>query len=244
MKKIFAMLLALTMLFALTACGGTQKQEESTSADAKEDGTVDGGWSIYEGDAAVLPEEVQTAFDKACETMTGSTLIPVAFTGQQVVSGMNYMVLCRVIPSVEELKEDAGTYQMVVIYADLSGNAEITKMTEFELTDYTEGEGTDPAAEKTAGGWTVPDQAGAALPKDAQAAFEKAVKDFTGNDLTPLALLGTQPVAGTNYAILCRSSLVTKDPVSSIQIVTVYEDPEGNAEITNIYTLDLSLFNQ
>ena len=82
----------------------------------------------------------------------------------------------------------------------------------------------------------------AEIPEDAQNAFNKAVEGFTGNDLTPMALLGTQVVAGTNYAFLCHSTLVTAEPVESIQVVIVYEDLEGNAEITGISNVDVSRY--
>ena len=75
--------------------------------------------------------------------------------------------------------------------------------------------------------------------EEAQAAFDKATAEFDGNDLEPMALLATQVVAGTNYAILCHSELVTAEPVESIQVVIVYEDLEGNATISGISNLDI-----
>ena len=57
-----------------------------------------------------------------------------------------------------------------------------------------------------------------------------------------MAYLGSQVVAGTNYALFCHSTLVTAEPLSSIQVVTIYEDLEGNCSINNICTLDLATF--
>ncbi len=246
MKKMICMIAMVVLVAALAACGkGSAESAESASESEQENSAaVPGSWEVCEGEAAVLPDEVQAAFDKATETLTGAELIPVAYVGTQVVAGTNYMVLCRSIPSVAELAEDAGTYQMIVIYADLSGGAEITQMTEFNIADYTETDGADPASENLMGGWTVPEQDAGPMPEEAQAAFDKACGGLDGNDLVPLALLGTQTVSGTNYAILCCSSLVTAEPVTSIQVVTVYEDLDGNAEILNICTLDPADYNK
>jgi hypothetical protein len=37
---------------------------------------------------------------------------------------------------------------------------------------------------------------------------------------------------------------VTQEPVTSLQLVTVYEDLDGNASITNICTLDPAAYNK
>ena len=79
-------------------------------------------------------------------------------------------------------------------------------------------------------------------PENSMAAFKKAVEGLTGNELTPMALLGTQVVAGTNYAFLCHSKLATADPAESIQLVIVYEDLEGNATIAGISNVDVSRY--
>ena len=50
----------------------------------------------------------------------------------------------------------------------------------------------------------------------------------------PVALIGSQVVAGTNYQLLCRITPVVPDAVPHYAIVTLYEDPDGNASITDI----------
>ena len=95
------------------------------------------------------------------------------------------------------------------------------------------------------GGWQAPETAEAmdAMPQDAATAYAKAFEGFVGNDLTPVALLGTQVVAGMNYAFLCHSSLVTLEPVVSMQLVVIYADLSGNATVTNIVTINPADFN-
>ena len=113
----------------------------------------------------------------------------------------------------------------------------------FNIGDYTQGEGAEAAAEPVAGGWQVAeDYTTAEIPKEAFEAYDAATAQLDGNELHPMAYLGSQLVAGTNYALLCHSTTVTAQPVSSIQVVTVYEDLDGNAQVSNICTLDLASF--
>lgn len=236
---------ALTVsMFGLSACGSKPQEDPGSAGEAGEeagDVIMDGGWTVAENPAADLPEEVKTAFDKALEVLTGSykDVTPIAYLGRQVVAGNNYAVLCRVTYADESVP--AGL-MVLTVYADLEGNAEILSSEEFSIADYNTGDGSTDAdaAEPMTGGWQVPDEITAVeVPDDALAAFNKAMEGFTGNDLTPMALLGTQVVAGTNYAFLCRSKLVTADPVESIQVVIIYEDLEGNTTISEIKTVDL-----
>ena len=92
-------------------------------------------------------------------------------------------------------------------------------------------------AERMEGGWqNVPCEA-ATLPEDAQAAFDKALEGLDGAVYTPVALLSTQVVAGTNYCILCQITPVVPNPAPTWALVYIYADLQGNAEIMNIYDL-------
>ena len=101
------------------------------------------------------------------------------------------------------------------------------------------------ASEQLAGGWQIAeDRSSAVIPQEAKDVFDKAAADLDGNELEPMVLLGTQLVAGKNYAFFCFSTLQTEETIHGAQVVTVYEDLEGNAEITNISTVDPADFNQ
>ena len=88
------------------------------------------------------------------------------------------------------------------------------------------------------GGWSVNDGA-VAMSKnpDAKAAFKKATAGLTGVNYKPIAVLGSQVVAGTNYAILCRPTAVYPDAQPEIKIMYVYADLMGNAEIIGFQTI-------
>jgi len=225
---------------AASEASSAASEASSAASEAAPAGAAQlGGWTINDEEyATMLPTEVQEAFDKATEGLLGNELTPVAFIGSQVVSGTNYAVLCR---SELVTKEPVISYKVAVIYSDLDGNAEILNIADFNIADYTEGEGTAPA--DLAGGWSVPEYTVMNMPAEVQSAFDAALEGFTGNNLEPLAYLGSQVVSGTNYAVLCHSSLVTSTPVNSIQVVTVYKDLQGKSTIKNICTIDPSEFN-
>lgn len=82
------------------------------------------------------------------------------------------------------------------------------------------------------GGYTQP--ASPVVTLRAKNALNKALEGSVGSDFTPVALIDTQVVAGTNYRILCKISPVIPEPQATYSIVTVYEDLQGNAEITGI----------
>lgn len=270
MKKWTALLLTLALIACLCACGSSKQEtaqkseaqaaseaapaetapEEEAPAEepaaeepaAEEPAAALGGWTLNEDvTAAALPQDAQEAFDKATEGFLGNDLTPVVLLGTQVVAGTNYAILCK---SELVTAEPVVSYQVAIIYKDLEGNAEIIDVTDFNVAGYTEGDGADISAETLAGGWQVPEEyTVVALPENVQAAFDKALEGWTGSNQEPLAYLASQVVSGTNYAILCHSTLVTKEPVSGISVVTIYEDLQGNAKISNIHVIDPAEFN-
>ena len=243
LKKLSTIIFALIMMTMVTACGssgGSGESEDPVETESSE--AMAGGWKIYDNEANVLPEGIQAAFDKATETFTGSELKPVAYVASQVVAGSNYMILCEATTTTET---PSTSYQMVIVYADLNGNAEITQMKECDFAAYTEGDNSDISTEKLAGGWEIAeDRSSVVIPQDAKDAFDKAAENLDGNELEPMALLGTQMVAGTNYAFLCFSTLQTDETINGVQVVKVYEDLDGNAEITNISAVDPADYNE
>ena len=90
------------------------------------------------------------------------------------------------------------------------------------------------------GSWTVNTSVKSLMnDKQARQALKKATKTNVGYDLTPLALLGTQVVSGTNYCILCYGSTVTREPANSLCKAYVYEDLEGKAKLTKVREIKL-----
>lgn len=82
------------------------------------------------------------------------------------------------------------------------------------------------------GGWAINNDFDGTDDANAMSAFEKATEDLDGYKYDVAAVLGSQIVAGTNYLYLCRAEMVVPDAKPEYVILKVYEDLEGNAEIT------------
>lgn len=97
------------------------------------------------------------------------------------------------------------------------------------------GAGESSQEQPVSGGWST----GAPTePDDAQkAVFAKAVENLDGVSYTPVLYLGFQVVAGYNHRFLCKAQVIYPDAQESWVIVEIYEDLEGNAEITNVIEL-------
>ncbi len=90
------------------------------------DAALAGGWSAPEGFA--VSDEARAALEKAAEKKLGASYTPVALLGQQVVSGMNYAILCEIAPVTPNAES---SFAVVTVYADLTGGAEITEIADF-----------------------------------------------------------------------------------------------------------------
>ncbi len=87
------------------------------------------------------------------------------------------------------------------------------------------------------GGWSPAESP--EVTDDLFALFEKAA--VPDSVCVPVAYLESQVVAGTNHLALCKvTSGETPDGDETYALATLYEDPDGNAEVTSIIKSDLS----
>ena len=265
MKKIIAFVLVGLLIFSLAACGQKQtdtktEQKEETTADVTEaaeeaveeaaEETVEeaadesvseentaeasteqaaseeaapivGGWTRAE--SPEVPDHVKALLEKAAADMVGAEYEPVAYIGSQVVAGTNHALLCRITPVVPDA---VSHYGIVTLYEDLDGNVSITDIRDSEAEE-------EALPGELTGAWENPESP--VLTDEAKAALDKALEKLVGAEYEPIALLATQLVSGTNYSILCEVTPVVPDAVSSYVIVHVYQDLEGNAEITDTF---------
>lgn len=84
-----------------------------------------GGWSVPASE-----EEGMAAFDKAVEGLVGVSYTPVRVLGQQVVSGMNYCVLCRAAVVYPDARP---TWTLARVYRDLDGECSVSEFADLEL---------------------------------------------------------------------------------------------------------------
>lgn len=87
------------------------------------------------------------------------------------------------------------------------------------------------------GGWTI--AANSTITEDTQVLFDKGVEGLLGVDYVPVTYLGSQIVAGTNHAFLCRASIVNVNSIPTWVIVYLHEDLEGNVSVLNIADFDI-----
>lgn len=200
-----------------------------------------GGWNIGIAEGAALPEEVQTAFDKALEGYVGMSLEPIAYLGSQVVAGANYAILCKGTPVVPGATP---ALKVVIIYAALDGSASISSVSDFSVADYNTGDMNTKAETGVPGGWFASTEPACELGEEPAEALNKALEGFVGSNVEPLAVVGSQVVAGMNFAYICRLTTVTPDAMPSLGVVIVYRDLSGNASISGINTLNIGDFNK
>ena len=94
------------------------------------------------------------------------------------------------------------------------------------------------SADSVDGGWMVT-EGRLKLDKHAKGVFAKATDNLLGCDYEPVALLGTQVVAGTNDCFLARLTPVVPNATPHWALVYVYEDLQGNVTLTNVKDLPL-----
>ncbi len=248
-KRIITGLIAIPVasVLTMTACSGTGATQETTTETKTEitqesetetatQGQIVGGWTVSsEIVTPVLTERSREAFDKALKDYKGTGLDPAALLATQLVSGTNYLYLCK----EEAAAEGTSGWSLVEVYEDLQGNASVSKVEGLEPANIKKAQNAQP--DETLGGWKVETVSDAVtLPGEALAAFEKAVEEYGDLTLSPLGLLATQVVSGMNYKILCIG--VDADGNAGLYVTTIYADTQGNAQITEIEQMDITQY--
>lgn len=224
------------LILCMASCGSKDE-----AADEK---PVVGGWEVSsESGTKAMKGDVRKAFDKAAEKSSEKNLEPLAVIYEQVVSGMNYQVLCR---SKSEEKDGGAELIIVDIYKDLNGGSKIIGVKDLHIEDYAgekKSDGKVPESmsdENRSGGWAVPEkQPSCELPDDAESRFSKAMENDDSIKLEPVAYLGERTKEDvTEYAILCSKTAGNDHPVKTMNIVIIGEDKKGDPAIDNICAID------
>lgn len=56
---------------------------------------MEGAYKLAPMEACPLPEKVATGFGQVTQTLVGAKYLPVLYVGEQVVHGLNHMLICR-----------------------------------------------------------------------------------------------------------------------------------------------------
>ena len=225
MRKTIILMAGMLALLSV-GCTTTYSKSETASVvetldTAAQIDDITGGWNKAE--SPEITTKIETICQKAFEGMTGVSYTPVALLSTQIVAGTNCRILFRATPVVPNAEE---VYAIGCIYEDLNGNValEDIQMTPVK-TDFNNMEG----------GWRV--SKSPVLTDEVTNTFDAALDGFTGVDYDPLALLGTQSVEGTNYAVLCNASVVYPGATPYYAIVYLNEDFNGNSKLLDIVNL-------
>lgn len=229
MRRMIAVFLAVLVFAALAACG-RNTADANSGTDAPREGTLAGGWQRTESPA--VTEEIREHMEQAASKLIGARYIPVACVGRQIVSGTNYLLVCRVAPVVPDAKEH---WSVVTLYTDLDGDSEITDVRDFPGETFLGGKGPGGGWSRPAGAWSQPQTPD--ITEDARKAFDKATEGLLGMKYEALALLSTQPVSGTNYCFFCEGTTVVPGEPAGLYLIKVYSDLQGGAEILEITAL-------
>ena len=245
MKRVFVLLLAALLLLGCTPQGTIEapaptavpttkepvrpvytnqpvepKKEDWEAAD--DEGFEDAPEGVWQRPVTQrVNDDLRYLFDTATEGLLGVSYEPILYLGYCIFSGIEYCLLCSAKPVVPEA---GANYALVYLLEDLEGNAQVLNVQTCDLEVLA-------APEGIVGGWSAPEDY--AFSHESLTALDKAHEGFTQNErLTALALLGQQVVAGMNYAILCRGVGEIPGDDAPMEIVIVYADLQGNAQIT------------
>ena len=102
------------------------------------------------------------------------------------------------------------------------------------------------AEEPLVGGWFANVENPTDIPQDVLDAFNAAMEGREGCVYKPVALLGSQVVAGMNYCLLCETTLAVPDAQPCFALVYFYDGVNGEKEVLKVdeikfcpyYTLD------
>ena len=139
------------------------------------------------------------------------------------------MTACGSVESSDSAKQGANI-------AEVTASENDTKTTTTTITTTATFE--EETMVRLAGGWSaVTGDTSLSANSAAKSAFEKATEALCGMEYEPIAVLATQVVAGKNYCILCRGRATVPDAQPVIQLVYIYENLQGKAELTNTKTI-------
>ena len=231
--------MALSLSIAVPALAATPSMEDAQTPPTLTAQAVAGGWSVNAKTGTYVTNAQKKLFKQATAKLTGVSYTPVFVMAKQVVAGTNFAYFCKA--EIQSAKKTA-SWKVVIVHKPVTGKASVLKINNF----YYKKVKTTVNAPKPStadGAWANVKRTykTKVLPKAARTVFAKATKKYTGVKLTPLVLLSTQVVAGTNYRYLCCGT-VPGSKVVNYYAVDVYNNPSGAAKITSCRPLKMSAY--
>ncbi len=229
--KVLALgLTAALMLGCFTACNAKVKANVNVNGSEVINTVIStGSWKIDELNKVSV--EHKKIFDEAVGQLDGYFYEPVALLGTQTVAGTNYAFLCQ-----PTLIANNAMNSLVITYinVDPSGKANYLCDERIVLP------GTENDNTGMTGAWSYVESTG--VTDQTKKMFE-GMEEYNGAPVyEPIANVGTQVVAGTNYAVLCKTapSHSEMNDKATLALVYVYEDLQGTCTITSTDAIVLS----
>lgn len=187
-----------------------------------------GGW-VYSSEFVdvQMPEDATEMFVKATKDIEGSVYKPIAYLGSQDADGISYAYVCE-ITSVTE--NPVSTLNVIRIDRDREGNASVVDFDMISIAEYS-GESVEEKPVSN-GEWSFDEASGCKLPEAVKTAYTAVKQELEGSEYEPLVCLGSQVVAGLNYAILCKD--VTDEGSASLSVIIVYAGVNGENRIVSV----------
>lgn len=216
MRKLFSLIMALVLTFGIVCSLAEETQDNFLVSDWKllytygDSAIAEQSIFIYEDNTFEVMDEGNSA--KGTWTFDGDTLVLTADT--ETIS----------LTWNGEDHRFTGEFNGMILTMYMAIESEEDN----QLTE------TAPIAGGLAGGWTVAEEV--EITEDINNLFFQALESYQTGTITvaytPVALLGTQVVAGTNYAVLSKASEINQG--SKWAIIYIYQDLEGNPMVLNI----------
>lgn len=237
-KSISVVLVLLLTVAAFAACNNKPAETTADTADYTPVDTgevIGGGWTVSEKAVDGVSAEDKAVFEKALSGEgigVGVDYTAVDVLAKQSVAGWKYAFLCikkAVVPNA------VPAWCVLTVYEGLDGSASVNGIIDIDVANVRTKENST-VGENTSGGWEA-DVNEAKLSVSER--VDGALGSYEGMNLKPIAVLGTQVVAGTNYKVLAYGAPVVPDAIYDLYVVDVYDAIGGEAEISSVKVFDL-----
>lgn len=227
MKSFLSMLLCIALIvLCFAGCKSVPVNQDNPESTTSTEENFAGSYSIDSAVAGTLPASAQKAFDEA-EKPDGASYTPLACIGAQVVAGTNFCILASSAPVVPNAQSKLVA---IYLYQPINEKATITDIVDFNLINYLEDKKVTKEVKELAGGWSIIEGGTFdSMPEAFEKSSKEAIKKYTSVRLEPLAILGTQVVAGTNYAVVCKGALPSGQ--ANFYVAVLYAGVDGTNEI-------------
>ena len=228
MKKITTLLLALLMVLCLAGC--TNGKKEEVIGKGKNKITIKVVNNAGEEKDYSLATDAGTVYDAlnelSADKNAGFTFEIVELGGYKIVKTIN---------GIETSLDDGSYWDFCVRGETSQRTVENVPIEDGVMYSFIYVETKETAK---VGGWEACEGYTQMLSEDDEKRFEKAVEGLVGVGYTPITVIATQLVSGTNYAYLAQGTTVTANPKKSFYILKIYEDLKGEVDLSSAMEIE------